>query len=261
MTRFALWGALCRRLKTGQETGQGAGALPDDAAVGATSARRSLLVRAGAPSLAPKAVEPVKNFTDAVPGWFAETVGAVAALALALVAVAHLDATDRSWMLYYDSDSVLPALVRGSVLSGQPQDWFLSAVLFIPEMGLYFVLGGLGLGVKGTFALSAVVNLVLFYASLRFLCGLTQPKMPRSTRIAGALVGFAALMFLTLLEDSPRGDTFELASLLATTTYYGMTVLASVGATALAAGLSSAPGTVDRRWQEAALVVVCGGPR
>ena len=70
----------------------------------------------------------------------------LAALLLALLAIAHLAVTDRSWMLYYDSETVLPALVRGSVLAGQPQDWALSAVLFIPEMGLYFALAALGLG-------------------------------------------------------------------------------------------------------------------
>src|SRR5579859_1607767 len=109
-----------------------------------------------------------------VPRWLAESAGVVLAVALALMAVAHIDATDRSWVLYYDPDSVLPALVQGSVLAGQPQDWYLSAVLFIPEMGLYFVLAGLGLGIKGTLALNAVVNLLLLYASLRLVSGLAQ---------------------------------------------------------------------------------------
>lgn len=186
----------------------------------------------------------------------AESLGVLLAVALALLAVAHLDATDRSWMLYYDADSVLPALVRGSVLAGQPQDWSLSAVLFIPEMGLYFALAGLGLGIKGTFALNAVVNLVLLYASLRLLSGLVLRGMSRSARIGGALGAFATVVFLTLLEDSPRGDTFEVASLLATTTYYGMTVLASVAATGLAARLASAPSGGRRRWLELALVAL-----
>lgn len=194
-----------------------------------------------------------------LPGWFAESVGALLALTLALMAVAHLDATDRSWMLYYDADSVLPALVRGSVIAGQPQDWYLSAVLFMPEMGLYFVLAGVGLGVKGTFALNAVVNLILLYASFRFVSGIAQRAKPRSSRIAGALVAFAAMVFLTLLDDSSRGDTYELGSLLATTTYYSMTVLASVATTGLAARLVAAPQDGRRRGREAALLALSAG--
>ncbi|MEA5453647.1 hypothetical protein SPF06_02830 [Sinomonas sp. JGH33] len=189
----------------------------------------------------------------------AELVGLVLAVALALLAVVHLDATDRSWLLYYDSDSVLPALVRGSVQAGQPQDWFLSAVLFIPEMGLYFALAALGLGVKGTLALNAVVNLLLLYAALRFLSGIAQRALPPSRRVGGALVAFATVVFLMLLEDSPRGDTFEIASLLATTTYYGLTVLASITATGLAARLVTAPPSRRRRWQEAALTAMSAG--
>lgn len=185
--------------------------------------------------------------SPAVPPRVAETVGVLVAIALALLAVVHIDATDRSWILYYDSDSVLPALVRGSVVAGQPQDWYLSAVLFIPEMGLYFALAALGLGVKGTFALNAVVNLLLLYASLRLLSGYVQRRCPRKRRIAGGLAAFATMVFLTLLEDSPRGDTFEVASLLATTTYYGMTGLASVAATGLAARLAADPSGGGRR--------------
>jgi hypothetical protein len=194
--------------------------------------------------------------SNPVPRWLTESAGAVLAVLLALLAVWHLDATDRSWTLYYDSDSVLPAIVKGSVVAGQPQDWSLSAVLFIPEMGLYLALAGIGLGVKGTMALSAVVNLVLFYASLRLLSGVAQHTQPRSHRIAGALVAFGALISLTLLEDSRRTDTFELASLLATTTYYSMTVLASVTATGLVARLVTAPRPGRRRWLGFALVGV-----
>lgn len=188
--------------------------------------------------------------------WLAEIAGVMLAVLLALLAVWHLDATDRSWTLYYDGDSVLPALVNGSLLAGQAQDWSLSAVLFIPEMGLYLALAAIGLGVKGTLALSAVVNLLLFYGLLRLLSGIAQHAQPRSHRVAGALVAFGALVSLTLLEDSRRTDTFEIASLLATTTYYSMTVLASVMATAIVARLVTARVGGRRRWLEFALVGV-----
>ncbi|MDT0170050.1 hypothetical protein [Pseudarthrobacter sp. BRE9] len=178
----------------------------------------------------------------------------VLALALASLAVAHLDGTDRSWILYYDSDSVLPALVRGSLLAGQPQNWALSAVLFIPEMALYLVVAALGLGIKGTFALNGVVNLLILFAVLRFLSGFAHGGLSRTRRVSGAVVAFATLVFLILLEDSPRQDTFELASLLATTTYYSMTVLASVLTVGIVARLS--PSGEWTRWRSLKVALV-----
>lgn len=172
-----------------------------------------------------------------IPGWLFESVGMFLALALGLFAVAHMDASPRSWILYYDADSVLPALVRGSILAGDPQDWVFSAVLFIPEMGLYLALAALGAGVKGTFALNAVVNLFLLYASMRFVSGIALRGRSRASLVGGALAAFAALICLMLLESSSRGDSFELASLVATTTYYSMTVLGSVLTTGIAARL------------------------
>ena len=189
-----------------------------------------------------------------VPRWVAESAGAVVALALALLAVWHLDATDRSWILYYESDTVLPAIVRGSVLAGQPQDWAFSAVLFLPEMALYFAIAALGFGVKGTFALNAVVNLLLLYMSFRLLSGLAQRELPVSRRIGGALLAFGGMTSLILLEDSPRPDTFELASLVATATYYSTTVLASVLVTGMVSRLASAQRGIGPRRLEVALV-------
>ncbi|WP_138445244.1 hypothetical protein [Sinomonas susongensis] len=188
--------------------------------------------------------------------WLAESIGLLVAVAFALVTVWHIDATDRSWLLYYDGDSVLPALVRGSVLSGQPQDWALSAVLFIPEMGLYFALSVLGLGFKGTFALNAVVNLLLFYGVLRFLSGVVQRERPRAHRVVGALVAFGTMTGFALLESSSGYNDFQLASLLATTTYYSMTVLASIATTALTVRLLKARGLSRWRWLELVLVGV-----
>lgn len=192
----------------------------------------------------------------AVAGWASEAAGWAVALLLALVVVVHLASTDRSWMLYYDSETVMPALVRGSVLVGQPQDWALSAVLFIPELGLYFALAALGLGVKGTFVLVAVANYLLLYGALRLLSGLARPRRARGRRVAGALVAFGAVVGLTLLEDSARWDSFELVSLLATSTFYSGTVLASVFSTALAAPLAGAPTRGRRRVLELALLGV-----
>lgn len=202
------------------------------------------------------AVGEVREGATPVPGWVSETAGWSVALLLALAVIVHLAATDRSWMLYYDSETVLPALVRGSVAAGQPQDWALSAVLFIPEMGLYFAVAALGLGIKGTFAAVGVANFLLLYGSLRLMSGLLRPEWRRGRRIAGALAAFGVVVLLTLFEDSSRWDSFELASLLATSTFYSMTVIASVLSTALAAPLARAATRRRRGVLELALLGV-----
>ena len=50
-----------------------------------------------------------------------EAAGVGAALAVALVAVAHLCLTPRAWVLFSDADSVLLPMMRGSVTAGEPQ--------------------------------------------------------------------------------------------------------------------------------------------
>ncbi|WP_422933898.1 hypothetical protein [Sinomonas sp. P47F7] len=210
------------------------------------------------------AVQGQAALARALPAWALELFGWTAALLLALLAVAHLDATDRSWMLYYDPETVLPALVRGSVLAGQPQDWALSAVLFIPEMALYFGLAALGLGVKGTFALNGVADFLLLYATLRLVSGAVRPARPHGRRVAGALVAFAAAIGLSLLDDTAGWDTFEIVSLLATATFYSMTVLAAIATTGLvarslkgqAAGTQAAGPQAAGRWLAAVLLAV-----
>ncbi|MDQ1531736.1 MAG: hypothetical protein QOE37_1841 [Microbacteriaceae bacterium] len=182
-----------------------------------------------------------------------EGAGVATALTLALVAVAHLAITGRSWVLFSDADSVLPALLHASVAAGERQDWAFSSVLFAPELALYSVLAALGLGARGALAANAVVNLVLLYAALRTVAALVRPGASRAAQIAGAVAATAAFDGLTLLDSSPAWDSLELPSLLATTTYYSATVLAAV----LAAGLVAALLGTARR--PAPLAVALGG--
>ena len=166
-----------------------------------------------------------------------EAAGLAAAVTFALIAVAHLVLTDRAWVLFSDGDSVLPALLHGSLAVGERQDWALSSVLFVPEFALYSALAALGLGVRGTLAVNAVVNLVLFYAAVRAVTGLVRPRATRATRIAAAVLAAGAFDARTLLDSSAAWDSLELPSLLATTTYYSATVLAAVAAVGLTAAL------------------------
>ena len=164
-----------------------------------------------------------------------EVAGSGAALAVALAAVAHLCLTPRSWVLFSDADSVLLPMMRGSAAVGEPQHWALSSVLFLPERALYDATAALGLGVRASLAIDAVVNLVLLYAALRIVAALVRPG-PRSHAVAGALAAFTAFTAFTFLDSTPAWDSLELPSLIATTTYYSATVLATV----LAAGLGTA---------------------
>jgi hypothetical protein len=108
-------------------------------------------------------------------------------------------------------------------------------VLFLPERALYDATAALGLGVRATLAIDAVANLVLLYAALRLVAALVRSG-PRSHAVAGALAAFAAFAAFTFLDSTAAWDSLELPSLLATTTYYSATVLASV----VAAGLGTA---------------------
>ncbi|NEM92407.1 hypothetical protein [Galbitalea soli] len=190
-----------------------------------------------------------RAFARRLPVILAEAAGLLVALAIAAVVVANVADSPRAFLLYYDGDSVLPALVRGSLAAGQPQDWAMSTVLFLPELTVYLALSAVGLGVKAAFAAGAVVNLAALYAALRYMESGT-PHLPRARfaagagghtlaaathglarrlpRIAATLAAFAVFAGLALTETSADRNALELASLLTTSTYYSATVIALV---------------------------------
>lgn len=168
--------------------------------------------------------------------WLVEVTGLLIGAALAVLAVWHVAVTPRAWMLFYDGDSVLPALVRASLAAGEPQRWSLSAVLFLPEAALYGALTLLGLGLKATFAVNAVLNFLLLYVAFRLTAALAVRDAGRSSQVAGAVLATGVFVAFSLLDTSPAWDSAELPSLLATTTYYSATLIALV----VAAGLTVA---------------------
>lgn len=183
----------------------------------------------------PVAAEPAPSRRDRAvqPAGAVEVAGLLVAAALAVLAVWHVAATPRAWMLFYDGDSVLPALVRASIAAGEPQHWSLSAVLFLPEGALAAALASLGMGLKAAFAVNAVLNFLLLYVAFRVTAALAAKEVGRTRQVVGALVATGAFVCLSLLDTSSAWDSAELPSLLATTTYYSATLLALV----LAAGL------------------------
>lgn len=156
--------------------------------------------------------------------WVAESVGALVALAVSLVVVAWVAATSDT-LMFTDGDSVIVAMLARSVALGQPQDWAMSPVLFLPEAALYGLLALLGLGIRATLTLNAVVNLLLLYGAIRIVAG--RRRAGRAPVLA-AVCAFAAFAVLVLLEGSAALAGLQLATLLATTTYYSLTVVAAV---------------------------------
>ena len=154
-----------------------------------------------------------------------EALGVIAAIAVSTLVVARLASTPRVALMLSDGDSLLPVLFTRSLASGETQDWAMSSVLFVPELVVFGALWSLGLGVVATLLLNGIVNVVLLYLAFRYVAGAvggSRHAVPRAMIAHAVFAGFAAL------DYSASRDGLELASLLATTTYYSFTVLAVV---------------------------------
>lgn len=158
-----------------------------------------------------------------------ELAGFAVATALAVVVVARL-ADSYAWRLFTDGDSVLTVLITHSWDVGQAQDWALSPVLFLPETALFAALSLLGLGVRATLLVNAVVNVVALYAAIRLVVG--RPHVGGA--VGRSLAAFGALCGLVLLESASGDVSYRLASEVAMTTRYSATVIASVAVVGLA---------------------------
>jgi len=158
-----------------------------------------------------------------------ESAAVVVALAIAVLVVAHVATTARAALMFTDGDSMLPLLVMRSLDAGQPQDWAMSSVLFLPELlvfRLLWLLGlALGIGADGVVVLYGVVSLMGLYGALRVVSG--SPRRARAP-IAGALIAFTGFALLALCDSTASRDSFELSSLMVTATYYCATMIAVV---------------------------------
>lgn len=184
------------------------------------------------PNAVPALVQPL-------PRWARESLGAAGAVAIAVAVVGAVAASRRSDLVFRDGDSLVTTLVVRSLAAGQPQDWAMSSVLFLPETALLGLLSLLGLGVNGTLALAGVLNVVALYGAFRVAAG--AAGVARAP-IAGALAGLGGFALVAMTESSPSRDSLELASLLVTTTYYSATVVATVLAVGIARRALPAPG-------------------
>lgn len=161
-----------------------------------------------------------------MPAAVREIAGVGFALALTLWVVAHLaTSSGRGTMMFVDGDSMFNALFVHSWMHGEPQDWAMSPVLFLPEAAGYGILSLFGLDTRGTLLLAAIANFLALYGALRVAAGArSNVRVP----VGAASAAFAAFCVLALWEGGGNRDSLELASLMAMTTYYSATVIAAV---------------------------------
>lgn len=169
--------------------------------------------------------------------WAIDLLGVLVAVLLTLLAVLHLLSTSRSWLLFFDGDSVILPLFERSLQAGQPFEWAMSTTVFLIEIPVYLVLAFLTATPFDALTVNAVLNLVALYALVRLIAGLSLPGRGRRFVVAVSLLTFAVPLAATLLESTTNADSLELFSLLATTTYYYPTVLAMIAAAWLLARL------------------------
>ncbi|MCC8907259.1 hypothetical protein [Curtobacterium sp. GD1] len=163
-----------------------------------------------------------------------EALGALVALALAVIALRHVVATSRVALLWYDGDSVLLPLVERSMQLGQPFEWAMSpALFFFPELPVYLLCSVVTATPQQALALNGVLVLLAVYALVRAAANELMPAARRSARIAVSAVALGFVTLLVLTESSATATSLELASLLPTTTYYYGAVLAMLGTAVL----------------------------
>lgn len=160
-------------------------------------------------------------------GGVREALGWLSAAAIGLAIAGQVAQTARADLLFRDGDSLVVALFVRSVLEGRPLDWGMSSVLFLPESAAFAALTPLPLGIDGLFALSAVLNVVALYGAVRLVAG---RRREGAAPVGWSLTVLVVYGVFAITETSASRDSFELASLLLTTTYYSAAVLATIAA-------------------------------
>jgi hypothetical protein len=164
--------------------------------------------------------------------WVRELAGWTGSLALALITSAQVASSARSELLFRDGDSLIVAMFARSVVSGQPLDWAMSSVLFVPESAAFALLDFLlPFGVNGLLAVNAVLNMLALYGAIRLVAG---RRRENTAPVTWSLLGLAAFCVLAMTDLSGSRDALDLASLQSTTTYYSATVVAVVLSVGLA---------------------------
>ena len=161
--------------------------------------------------------------------WVRELCGWLSATLIAVVTVAQIASTARADLLFRDGDSLVVALLVRSIADGESFDWVMSSVLFLPEIVVFGVLWMMGrvfaLDVNAVLVINAVLNLMALFGAVRLVAG---RRRAGTAPVAWSLLALGMFSLLAVTETSASRDSFELASLLVTTTYYSATVIAVV---------------------------------
>ncbi|MBH0054994.1 hypothetical protein I6E74_12540 [Salinibacterium sp. SWN139] len=155
-----------------------------------------------------------------------ESLWFLGALGLALGVVTQLAGpAGRAELMFLDGDSMIVPLLSRSLLEGTASNWAMSAVLFVPETLVFLALAAVGLGIQQAQFVAAVLNFVGLY----FVFRAAAVTVATDNRAAlAATSGFVAVCALAVLESGGDANSPQLASLLATTTYYSATVLGAL---------------------------------
>ncbi|MDM7891992.1 hypothetical protein [Curtobacterium caseinilyticum] len=192
----------------------------------------SLSVPESEASAAPRPGPPPRRGRVAAVG--REALGAAVALALAVIALRHVVATERVALLWYDGDSVLLPLVERSIRLGQPFEWAMSpSLFFFPELPVYLLCSLVTATPQQALALNGVLVLLAVYALVRAAANELMPAARRSARIAVSALALGFVTAVVLTESSATAVSLELGSLLLTTTYYYGALLAVLGTAVL----------------------------
>ena len=158
--------------------------------------------------------------------WVRELAGWLSAAAVSLATTSAVTSSARADLLFRDGDSMVVALLARSLLSGEPLDWAMSSVLFLPESAAFAALdAALPLEANALFAISAIVNLLALYGAIRLAAGRTRTG---TAPVAWSVVALAVFGVLSMTDVSASREAMDLASLQLTTTYYSATVVGVV---------------------------------
>lgn len=158
--------------------------------------------------------------------WVRELAGWLGAAAVSLVTAGAVASSARADLLFRDGDSMVVAMLARSLLSGEPLDWAMSSVLFLPESAAFTALdAAVPVDASGLFVISAVVNLLALYGAIRLTAGRARAGM---APVAWSVLALAVFGVLAMTDVSASREALDLASLQLTTTYYSATVVAAV---------------------------------
>ncbi|KQP97599.1 MULTISPECIES: hypothetical protein [unclassified Rathayibacter] len=183
-----------------------------------------------------------------------ESAGLVAVIASTVLVLGHLVAAPWGEYLLSDGDSLALPLLLQSLQQGDPFQWVMTSQLLVfPELPLYLISTGLAGGsVQGSLVVNAVVNMVVFYAGLRWLAAGVLAGRSRSLRVAAPVAATATLLLLAATEGRGLINSGAFASGILLTTYYSGVVLAAVFCLAIMSdvtggfGATAIPGTRRR---------------